>query len=93
MRRPLQTRSIRTRDALADADAHRRDRALAPPVNSKLRDRGRLPALRRHAKRMADRDGAAIRVHVLGIVGEPKAAHNRETLRGEGFVQLDDIDI
>jgi len=47
----------------------------------------------RHAERMAERNRAAVRVHMLGIVRQPELAHDGEPLRGEGFVQLDHVEI
>src|SRR5215213_3345723 len=55
----------RQRDALTDADAHRRQSALAADFFELMR-RCHRDARTRHAKRMAERDRAAIRVDVLG---------------------------
>ena len=63
--RPLQ----RQRDALPDADAHRRQRAPDAAIVHFER-RGQRQARAGHAQGMADRDGAAVRVHVLGVVGQ-----------------------
>ena len=40
---------------------------------------------------MAQRDGAAVGIHVRGIVGNAELAQHRERLRGERFVELDDV--
>ena len=43
----------------------------------------------RHAERMAERDGAAVGIDVLGVVGEAELAQHRQALGGEGLVELD----
>ena len=86
---PLQ----RHRHALADADAHRRERrsgrrgaaARAATVGGDARAR--------HAERMAERDGAAVRVDVLGVVGNAELAQAGERLAGEGLVELDHVEV
>ena len=47
----------------------------------------------RHAERMADRDRAAIRIDMVGVVGQSEIAKHGERLRGEGLVELDDVEI
>ena len=42
---------------------------------------------------MAERDGAAVGVHVRGVVGQAELAQHRERLRGEGLVELDHVDL
>ncbi len=41
---------------------------------------------------MAERDGAAMRIDEIGIVGDAELAQRGKTLRGEGLVELDEID-
>ena len=43
------------------------------------------------AERMADSDGAAVRIHVGGIVGQTVISSYRQALRGERFVEFDDV--
>ena len=43
------------------------------------------------AEGMADGDGAAIRIHVGGIVRQAMVARHRQALRGERFVEFDDV--
>jgi len=38
------------------------------------------------AERMAERDGAAVRIDVLGVLGDAKLAQAGDALRREGFV-------
>ena len=40
---------------------------------------------------MADGDCAAIRIHVGGIVRQTVVARHRQALRGERFVEFDDV--
>ena len=65
----------RDRDALADADAHgrqRQPRAALPELEC-----GRAGDARaRHAERMAERDRAPVRVHVLRELGIPEDAEH-----------------
>jgi hypothetical protein len=42
---------------------------------------------------MAERDGAAVRIDVLGVVGDAKLAQAGQRLRGEGLVELDQIEV
>ena len=42
---------------------------------------------------MAECDRAAIRVHMRAILGNAEFAQNGDALAGEGFVQLDDVEI
>ena len=85
---PLQ----RQRHALADADAHGGQRALAAALFQAVH-RGQREARAGHAERMAERDGAAVRIDVLGIVGDAELAQAGQALRGERFVELDQIEI
>ena len=82
----------RERDALSDADAHGRQRmAAAAPLQ--FLGRGQREARAGHAERMAERDRAAVGVHLGSIVGEPELAQHREALRGEGLVQFDHVEV
>src|SRR5882672_1550776 len=82
----------RQRHALADADAHGGERA---PAAARLQpvQRGERDARPRHAERMAERDRAAMGIDVLGIVGDAELAQAREPLRGEGLVDLDQVEV
>src|SRR5437870_4218935 len=82
----------RQRHALTDAGAPRGERALAPDLVQLMRRRHR-DARPRHAERMAERDRAAIRIDVFGIVRKPELAHHGETLRGECLVEFDHVEI
>jgi hypothetical protein len=42
---------------------------------------------------VAEGDGAAVRIHVRRIVGDPELAHHGEALRRERLVQLDDVHV
>ena len=44
-----------------------------------------------HAERVAERDGAAVRVDVRRVVGQAEVAQHGEALRGEGLVELDHV--
>ena len=55
--------------------------------------RGQGEARARHAERMAERDRAAVGVHVRRVVGEAELAHHRQALGGERFVQFDHVDV
>ena len=85
---PLQ----RHRHALADADAHGGQRALAATLLQPVH-RGQRQPRARHAERMAERDRAAVRIDVLGVVGKAELTQAGEPLRGEGLVQLDQIEV
>ena len=76
-------------DALAAADALRRQRVAAALALQQAR-RLAGDAGAGGAERMAERDGAAVEVQRL--VADAEFAHAGERLRGEGLVQLDDVD-
>jgi hypothetical protein len=40
---------------------------------------------------MAERDRAAVRVHARIVVAQAELAQHRQALRGEGFVQFDEV--
>src|SRR5512137_1163386 len=79
-------------NALPDADAHRGERVAAAGGGELARGGQRDPRPR-SAERMPQRDRAAVRVHVGGIVRQAEAAGDRQSLRGEGFVQFDHVDV
>src|SRR2546430_4028933 len=82
----------RERNPLADADAHGDQRALGAGQHRLVRRRDGEPRAR-HAERMAERDRAAVRVDVPGIVGEPELAQAGEALRRERLVELDPVEV
>ena len=45
------------------------------------------------AQRVAQRDRAAVRVDVLGVVGQAQRPGDGQGLRGERLVQLDDVQV
>src|SRR3954471_21847125 len=63
----------RHRDALADADAHRRQRALAATLLHAVHRRHRQPRAA-HPQGMAERDRAAMRVDEIGILLDAELA-------------------
>ena len=78
----------RQRDALPDADAHGGEPELAAAARE-LEGGVAGEAGARHAERMAERDRAAVRVDVLGILRDAELAQAGDRLRGEGLVELD----
>src|SRR5579863_4933831 len=78
----------RQRHALPDADAHRRQRALAAALFQPVH-RGQRQPRAGHAERVAERDSAAVRIDVVGVVGDAELAQAGQALRGERFVDLD----
>ena len=82
----------RERHALADADAHGRERAPAAGFHHLMRRRDGKPRAR-HAERMAERDRAAVRIDVLGVVRHAELAQAGEGLRGERLVELDHVEV
>src|SRR3954454_8865108 len=78
-------------EPLADADADRGDRHAAAPALELVR-RVADDAAARAAERVADRDRAAVDVDLLGIEVAPQLQAG-EALRGEGLVELDDVDV
>ena len=64
-----------------------------PPVRCKLLGRGQRQAGAGHAERVAERDRAAVGVHVRRVVGDAELAQDGEALRGEGFVQFDHVEV
>src|SRR5260370_16968028 len=82
----------RHRDALADADAHRRQRAFSAALFHAMH-RGHREARTAHTQGMTERDGAAMRVDEIGIILDAKLAKAGYSLAGEGFIELDQIEI
>src|SRR5690348_18198013 len=82
----------RQRDSLADADTHGRKRELAATA-LKLLGRGESEARARHAERVAKRDRATVGVHLRRVVGNAELAENGESLRREGLVQFDHVEV
>src|SRR5215469_8768100 len=74
----------RQRHALPDTDAHGGERAFATALFQPM-NRGQRKPRARHAERMPERDRAAVRIDVVGIIGNAELAETREPLRGEGF--------
>src|SRR5712672_2378370 len=85
---PLQ----RQRNPLPHPDTHGGERTLATALLERMLRRQGV-ARARHAERMAERDRAAVRIDVLGIVGEAELAQARERLRGKCLVELDPVEI
>jgi hypothetical protein len=56
-------------------------------------ERGQYEPRPAHPQRMPERDRAAVRVDLLGVVGKPKLAQDRERLRGKRFVEFDYVDV
>src|SRR5690242_17559885 len=82
----------RERDSLADADAHGRERQLAAGA-LELLGCGEREARAGHSERVAERDRSAVGVHLRRVVREAELAEDREPLRGERFVELDDVEV
>src|SRR6202051_2045160 len=85
--RPLPSVQLldRHRDALADADAHGGERALAAALFHAV-DRGHRQPSAAHPEGMAERDGSAMRVDEIGIVLDAELAQAGEALAGGGLV-------
>src|SRR5712691_4651764 len=78
------------RGALAAADTHGHDAVARLRVQHLVGDRAHH-ARAGHAERVADRDRAAVPVELLWVEAEPVATV--DDLRGEGLVQLPDVDV
>src|SRR5262249_29094284 len=87
-RHPLQ----RQRHALPDADAHGDERALGTGEHRLMRGRDGKPRAR-HPEWMAERDRAAVRIDLLGIVRQPELAQAGERLRGKRLIELDPVEV
>src|SRR3984957_14840543 len=81
----------RQRRALADTDAHCGE-AVAAAAPLELERDGAREARARHAERMAERDRAAIRIDMAGIIRKPEPAQAGKRLRGERLVELDNVE-
>ena len=77
-------------DALSHADAHGAERVAAAAA-VQLVHGGRDQPRAGHAERVAERDGAAVRVYMRRVVGQAKVAQHGERLGGEGLVELDHV--
>src|SRR6202000_2302096 len=91
-RRPSIQLLDRHRDALADADAHDGERAFSAALFHAV-DRGHDQPGATHAERMAERDRATMRIDEIGVVLDAELAQAGDTLRGEGLIELDQIEI
>src|SRR5262249_39172029 len=78
------------RDPHARPDALRREAVAGPAAPQLHRDRGD-EARSGGAERVADRDRAAVHVHLRGR--DPPLAQRRDHLGGEGLVELDAVDL
>ena len=54
-------------------------------------ERGRDQASAARSERMANSDRSAVRIHVRRIVRDAQIAEYRKGLRGESFIELDDV--
>src|SRR5882724_3889955 len=78
--------------ALADADAHGGERALAAALfHAVHRRHGKTRAA--HAERMAERNRPAMRVDEIGIVLDAELPQAGYPLRGKGLIELDQIEV
>src|SRR5258708_34037350 len=82
----------RHRDALPDADAPRRQGTQAAALLHAMH-RGHRQPRAAHPQGMAKRDGTAMRVDEIGILLDAKLAQASNALAGEGFIELDQIEI
>ena len=79
-------------DALSHPNAHGRERQAAAATPEF--ERGRPHKTRaRHPQRVAKRDSSSVRIDVLSLVGKAKPAQAGEGLCGEGFVDLDYVEV
>src|SRR5919198_4571929 len=83
---PLEDRG----DALAHADAHGGE-AVAMAATRHLVHQRRGQTRAAAAEGMAQRNGATVRVHPGRV--KPQLADTGERLRGEGFVELDHVEV
>src|SRR6185369_12623794 len=82
----------RDRNALADADAHGCQGKLPAPLLHAVHRRQGQPRAA-HAERMAERDRAAMRIDEVGVVLDAQLPQTGYALRGEGFIELDQIEV
>ena len=76
---------------LPDADAHGAERTPGPP-QFEFPHRGQHQPDAAHAERMAKRYRAAVRIDMLGVLGQAKLPENGDALSSEGFVEFDQVD-
>src|SRR3954447_8997849 len=76
--------------ALAHADAEGRE-AVPAAATPELVQQAHDETGAAHPERVAERDRAAVHVDALGI--EAELADHDQALRGEGLVQLDEVDV
>src|SRR5262249_60768485 len=76
--------------ALAACDTHRLKTPLLV-IGEEVVDQRRHDARPGTAKRVAEGDGAAVRVELLGV--DAQFADYGEGLGGEGLVEFDDVDV
>jgi hypothetical protein len=77
-------------DALADADTHGAKR-ITPAGSDQLIGCGRNQTRPRHPQRMAERNGATVRVYACVVIRQAQIAQDCQRLRGKGLVQFNDI--
>src|ERR1700741_2736473 len=82
----------RNRNALANADAHGGKRAFSAALLHAV-DGGQRKPRTAHAKRMAERDRAAMRIDEIGILLHAELTQAGYALGREGFIELDQIEI
>ena len=68
-------------------------RAHASPASLELAHSREHQPGTAHAERMAERDGAAVRVHMLRILRQAEVAQDGDALGGESLVEFDEIDL
>src|SRR5439155_9997567 len=78
------------RDSLAAADAERREPVALLTLAELVGEREREARARR-AERVPERDRAAVHVRLLAV--EAEILFHRQVLRGERFVDLDEIHV
>ena len=71
---------------------HIEARPVAAAAALKLQRGGAGDARPRHAEWVAERDRPAVRIDVIAVVRQAEAAQAGERLRGEGFIELDDVE-
>ena len=77
-------------DALPHADAHGAKRVAAAASGELISGRGGEPRPR-CAKRVAERDGSAIRIDARIVIADPECSRHGQRLRSKRFIQFDDI--
>jgi hypothetical protein len=77
---------------LTDADTHGRQGIPGVAVAG-LECGGQRDPGTAHPERVAEGDRSAVRVDVLSVIGQAKEPQASEGLGGEGFVDLDDVDV